>query len=221
MVQLSTWFRRKTIAWQLPASALKDQKQPKEHTAMNHIPPLPMPPPKTAPLAVWSLVLGILGLTCFYLFTAIPAVICGHLAWSRIKRSGGALTGDGLALAGMITGYIGIGLSLVVLPLLLAIAIPNFVKARSTAQRNACINNLRLIDNAKQQWALENGKENTDTPTQSEIAGYLRNGQLPICPAHGAYQINSIGEDPTCTIPNHELTTTESPPSQRPRNTHL
>ena len=181
---------------------------------MNAILPPPVPPPKTPPLAIWSLVLGILGLTCFYLLTAIPAVICGHLAWSRIKRSGGALTGEGLALAGMITGYIGIGLSLFVLPLLLAIAIPNFVKARSTAQRNACISNLRQIDGAKHSWALENGKKNTDTPTATDIAGYLLNERLPVCPAHGTYQIRSIGQEPVCSIPHHQLLpTTQSPAS--------
>jgi len=142
--------------------------------------------------------------TCFYLLTAIPAVICGHVAWSRIKRSAGQLTGEGLALAGMITGYIGIALSLFVLPLLLAIAIPNFVKARQTAQRNMCINNLRQIDGAKRSWALENKKEKTDTPTQSDLMPYF--GEFPTCPAGGTYQINSVGEPPTCSVPDHRLT---------------
>src|SRR5438034_9879767 len=107
---------------------------------MNQPPPVPTPiQPKNSGLAIWSLVLGILSLTCFYLFTGIPAVICGHIAHSRIKRSGGALEGSGLALAGLITGYIGIALSVVIVPLLAAIAIPNFVKARDTAQKNVCI----------------------------------------------------------------------------------
>ena len=62
-----------------------------------------------------------------------------------------------------------------------AIAIPNFIKARETAQRNACINNLRQIDAAKQQWALENGKKDGDVPTRSDLAPYLRGGfpELP------------------------------------------
>ena len=75
------------------------------------------------------MVLGILSLTCFWLITAIPAVICGHVAYSRINRSGGSLGGRGFAVAGLITGYISIALTFVILPMLLSIAIPNFVKA--------------------------------------------------------------------------------------------
>ena len=84
------------------------------------IPPLPSTalPPKTSALAIWSLVLGIIGLlfllVCLGPLFAIPGVICGHLAWSRIKHSDGALTGQGMALAGLITGYLSIGLSVVI-----------------------------------------------------------------------------------------------------------
>jgi hypothetical protein len=166
------------------------------------------PTPRKSPaLAVWSLVLGILSLTCFWLLAAIPAVICGHMAYGRIRRSAGALSGQGLALAGIITGYlsiaISIALSIFVLPLLLAIAIPNFVKARETAQTNACISNLRQLDGAKQQWALEKQKTDTATPTAQDLEPYLK-GTL-ICPAGGAYTLHTVGEKPTCSIPNHEL----------------
>src|SRR5262245_14659439 len=122
---------------------------------MNAAPP-PVPETKSSSLAIWSLVLGILAnvpsVACIGPLFAIPAVICGHMAHSRIKRSGGALSGSGLALGGLITGY----LSIVLIPIIgmmAAIAIPNFVKARETAQRNACINHLQKIDSAKQQWA--------------------------------------------------------------------
>ena len=149
--------------------------------------------------------MGILSLTCFYLLTAIPAVICGHVAWSRIKRSAGQLTGEGLALAGMITGYIGIALSLVVLPLLLAMAIPNFVKGRKFAQTNACIQNLRIIDGAKQQWALENKREKTDTPTENDLKPYLHLDEFPRCRTGGTYTIGTVSEPPACSIPEHCL----------------
>src|SRR3974390_808575 len=120
------------------------------------IPPLPggTPQPKNSALAIWSLVLGILSITCFSIFSAIPGVICGHKALSKIKQSGGALTGQGLAIAGLVTGYLGILWALVVIPMMLAIAIPNFVKARNTATQNMCLNNLREIQAAKQQWAV-------------------------------------------------------------------
>jgi hypothetical protein len=90
--------------------------------------------------------------------------------------------------------------------MLAAIAIPNFVKARQTSQQNACINNLRIIDAAKQQWALEKGKTATDVPTQADLMPYLsRNGQFPRCPQGGTYTINAVNEHPTCSIPGHVL----------------
>lgn len=180
------------------------------------IPPLVgnPPQPKTSALAIWSLVLSILGLVlllvCLGPLFAIPGVICGHLAYSRIKRSSGALAGQGMALAGLITGYASIGMSIFLMPMLVAIAIPNFVKARETSQMNACINNLRQIDAAKQEWALENNQQSTNTPTQADLTHlrnnqYFKNNQFPTCPAGGTYTIGSVGEAPTCSIPKHEL----------------
>src|SRR2546426_7626924 len=57
--------------------------------------------------------------------------------------------------------------------LLAAIAIPNFTRARTTGQANAVMNNLRMLDSAKQQWALENKKSGTDEPTLSDLTPYL------------------------------------------------
>jgi competence protein ComGC len=175
------------------------------------ITPLPdaSPEAKTSALAIWSLVLGISGLVlsvmCLTLFLAIPAVICGHKALSRIKRSAGALAGRGLAIGGLVTGYVGIGVAVLSVPLLMAIAVPNFIKARETSMQNACINNLRQIDAAKNQWAMDHQKQATDTPTQSDLLPYLKSHQWPQCPAGGTY---TIGEDsvlPTCSVTNHVL----------------
>jgi len=158
-------------------------------------------------LAIWSLVLGILALVLCIIgpLFGIPAVICGHMALSRIKKSGGALGGQGSAIGGLVTGYISIAM-IPVIGLLAAIAIPNFVKARNTAMHYACINNLRQIDGAKQQWALENSKKADDIPTKDDIEKYLgRSGAWPVCPANGTYDIRSIGESPACSVPGHEL----------------
>jgi prepilin-type N-terminal cleavage/methylation domain-containing protein len=96
-----------------------------------------------------------------------------------------------------------------IIGLLAAIAIPNFVKARTTSQQNACINNLRLIDSAKQQWALEQRKQNTDTPQGTDLQPYLgrgSNGELPTCPVDSANQFsisytqNNVGTKPICNI---------------------
>src|SRR5947207_13253610 len=80
-----------------------------------------------------------------------------------------------------------------IIGLLAAIAIPNFVKARTTAQQNACINNLRQIDSAKQQWALETRQTANATPVETDIRPYLgRAGSTAGmgCPANGADRTN-------------------------------
>jgi prepilin-type N-terminal cleavage/methylation domain-containing protein len=89
-----------------------------------------------------------------------------------------------------------------IIGLLAAIAIPNFVKARQTAQTNACINNLRIIDAAKQQFALENGKSSTYSPSSAEIVPYLgRSGNaMPNEPLGGTYNINDMTTVPTCSV---------------------
>ena len=96
-----------------------------------------------------------------------------------------------------------------IIGLLAAIAIPNFVRARTTAQQNACINNLRQIDGAKQQWALENKVSATQTPAATDIQPYLgrgNNGTLPTCPADSSvtfatsYTINNVQTAPSCII---------------------
>lgn len=87
-----------------------------------------------------------------------------------------------------------------IIGLLAAIAIPNFVRARNTTQKNACINNLRQIDGAKQQWALEEKKSDTDTPTSAQVASYIKNGLFPACPSGGTYTIGAVNTDPTCSL---------------------
>jgi hypothetical protein len=81
-------------------------------------------------------------------------------------------------------------------------------EAHKAQSANACINNLRLIDASKQQWALENKKQSTDTPTMDDLRPYLGrgpNGELPACPDGGVYAIGTVGEKPTCSIPVHVL----------------
>ena len=92
-----------------------------------------------------------------------------------------------------------------IIGLLAAIAIPNFVRARETSQMNACINNLRQIDGAKQQWALETKQATNATPAFADISGYLKSAV--VCPAGGAaanfassYTINSVDVRPACQI---------------------
>lgn len=152
---------------------------------------------RTAGVAVASMILGILGLACIGPFGAIPAVICGHIGWSKIRKSSGTLKGEGFAIAGMVTGYI----SIAMLPLLAAIAIPAFVKARDTAMRNVCINNMRMIDNAKEQAALARNYKNGDSIPEQEVSRYLKNGFSGLsCRKGGSYTIQPLGKDPECSV---------------------
>jgi regulator of replication initiation timing len=75
----------------------------------------------------------------------------------------------------------------------------------AAAQLNTCINTLRQIDAAKQQWALENSKTDDDIPTALDLLPYLRDGVFPMCPSGGTYTINAVGLPPTCSIPGHVL----------------
>jgi hypothetical protein len=94
--------------------------------------------------------------------------------------------------------------------LFLAFAIPLIIRAHNVSGSNPCINNLRQIDGAKQQWALNNGKSTNDTPRWEDIVPYLnlgrgREGTIPKCPHGGTYTIGKVGEDPKCTYPEHKL----------------
>ena len=99
-----------------------------------------------------------------------------------------------------------------IIGLLAAIAIPNFVKARTTAQKNACINNLRQIDGAKEQQALELKLKTGDTAVLGGATGleqYIKGLVMPTCPADNrAYVPGAIGTEPTCpnTALGHYLT---------------
>jgi len=157
-------------------------------------------PPKTSGLAITSLVLGIVGIS-------IPAVICGHIALSKIKQSP-KLTGGGMALAGLILGYIHIAVMIV--GMLAAIAIPSFVHSRDLAEQNRCINNMRMIDGAKQQAAMEMGWTDTtdcdDATNKTHVNEYIKGG-LPTCPSGGTYTYNDVQDDPECDVPGHSLPT--------------
>ncbi len=96
-----------------------------------------------------------------------------------------------------------------IIGLLAAIAVPNFVRARTTTQTDACINNLRQIDGAAQTYALENNKQPSAAYVMSVIKPYLKltaSGALPACPAGGTYGPGfTFGQPPTCTIAAHTL----------------
>lgn len=86
-----------------------------------------------------------------------------------------------------------------IIGILLAIAVPNFIKARENSRTRSCIANLRQIDTAKQQWAIENKKGATDTPTGANLApDYVR--AMPTCPSGGTYTIADMSTNPSCSV---------------------
>lgn len=90
-----------------------------------------------------------------------------------------------------------------IIGILLAIAIPNFMKARETSRKNACVSNMKQLDAAAQQWAMDEKKAGTVTPTSGDLAGpslYIK--VMPTCPSGGAYTLGTVdGTTPiSCAI---------------------
>ncbi len=79
-----------------------------------------------------------------------------------------------------------------------AVALPAMAKAKASAQRTACVANLRRIDSAKKQWALENNKPDDTAPTMKDLQPYLH-GKL-VCPSGGHYTIGAVDEPARCSI---------------------
>jgi prepilin-type N-terminal cleavage/methylation domain-containing protein len=105
-----------------------------------------------------------------------------------------------------------------IIGILLAIAIPNFMRAREVSRGKACIANLKQIQTAKEQWAMDFKKADTATPADmtaltsddaaNEKGAYIKTA--PSCPSSGAYTIGAVNVNPTCnyagTIAPHALT---------------
>ena len=89
-----------------------------------------------------------------------------------------------------------------IIGILMAIAVPNFIKARETSRRNSCIANLKQIDGAKEQWAMDQKKNTGDACQMSDIAGTYMKGAVtgPTCPGGGTYTVNVVGTNPACSL---------------------
>jgi prepilin-type N-terminal cleavage/methylation domain-containing protein len=86
-----------------------------------------------------------------------------------------------------------------IIGILLAIAVPNFLKARETSRTKTCVANMRQIEGAKEQWAMETNQGAGATPTAANLApGYIK-GSMPGCPSGAAaYVINDMSTNPVC-----------------------
>ena len=88
-----------------------------------------------------------------------------------------------------------------IIGILLAIAVPNFIKARESSRAKACVANLKQIDSAKEQWAMDNNQQNGASVALATLVG--TNGYIkstPTCPSGGTYTVAAIGTNPSCSI---------------------
>lgn len=118
-------------------------------------PPLPLPgKPQNSGLAITSMVLGFFSFLCG--IPAIPAVICGHIALGKIKRSQGQLTGGGFAIAGLVMGYVGLVVLLVAA--LAGFTAPMIIRQRKKADQVEAISNARSFGVALSEFQVEYGR---------------------------------------------------------------
>lgn len=87
-----------------------------------------------------------------------------------------------------------------IIALLAVIATPHFLKARNSARVKACMENLRVMDAAKTQWAFDYRQPTSAYPLSTDIVPYLRDGGMPACPANGTYRIRSLRRQPICSL---------------------
>lgn len=116
-------------------------------------PPFPTGQAQTSGLAITSLVLGIF---FFILPAAILGIILGHIARSQIRDSAGRIKGAGMALAGLVLGYVGV--SIIPLLIIAAIAIPNLLRAKMAANEASAVGSLRTLVSAAAQFQVDHNR---------------------------------------------------------------
>jgi prepilin-type N-terminal cleavage/methylation domain-containing protein len=92
-----------------------------------------------------------------------------------------------------------------IIGILLAIAVPNFIKARETSRTKSCIANLKQIEAAKEQWAMDTKAAATATPTAAALYPDQYIKTTPLCPSSGTYTIGDMATRPTCNVATHVL----------------
>lgn len=140
-------------------------------------PPAVAVPSETSGKAIVSLVCGIL---FFVPLAFIAAIVCGHLAFSEIRKSAGRLKGEGIAIAGMVLGYLGLVVAIPMILIIAAIAIPNLLRARMAANESSAIASLRTINTAEVTYIAEHataGYTCSLLDLSPLIGGQLANGR--------------------------------------------
>jgi hypothetical protein len=155
------------------------------------------PQPPSSGLAITSMVLGIVSVIMCGPFSGIPAVICGHIALDRSKKLPLQYRGGGMAIAGLVTGYI--GCTIMCLAFTAGLLLPALAAAKKKAVQIQCVNNLKQVGLAVRIWA---GDHNGMLPQSfMDMTNELGNPRILICPADPDHKIPSSGTpfvwDPT------------------------
>ncbi|HTD87907.1 MAG TPA: DUF4190 domain-containing protein [Candidatus Binatia bacterium] len=128
-------------------------------------------------MAITSLVLGIASITCLTGFAAIPAIILGHIAHHRSRKYPTLYGGPGMAVAGLVMGYI----SLLLLPVTVALLLPALAKAKDRALKVTCVNQMKSVDAAVRQYTNEHN--NNYPPNLLILSNQVAVPKLLVCPA--------------------------------------
>lgn len=91
-----------------------------------------------------------------------------------------------------------------IIAVMMAILLPNFMGARATASKRSCVSNLRVIDQSKQQFAMERSKKDGDSVGWGDLVPYYMRTQ-PLCPLGESYTVGPVGAAPTCPTAGHSL----------------
>ena len=127
--------------------------------------------------------------------TDVKCPSCGAVIRVQEKKTG-LWWGIGCLIAAL-----GIPVIVAMIGLIAAIAIPSFVKARGTAQEKVCINQMQLLENAKEQLLLTGRYSTGEFISEADVSRYLENGFDGLkCPGGGSYSINPIGQSPSCSV---------------------
>jgi hypothetical protein len=163
------------------------------------IPPLPPVQPGARPpqqgLALTSFVLGILSFVlCLLLLTGIPAIICGHVAYGRTRRSPAQFGGAGLAIAGLTLGYLSVLFTL----LILALSLSAFAQRKGNAQATLCASQMRQIGLAFRLWSMDHGDQfpfnvSTNNAGSQELCAPTSDGFDRNTPRHLATLAQELG----------------------------
>jgi hypothetical protein len=132
---------------------------------------------------------------CFTSFLVVLAISLVWTGWFLIARRGSPMSRKAKILISLPFFCIGV---------FVVVVLPNFIKARSTSSMNACINNLRQIDAAANEFALEKNLKTGDKINfPDDLTPYIKltkDGKIPPCPQGGIYSIKKVGDVPTCSL---------------------